>query len=402
MKTPFEIIAATALLVIVAAIWLIIARRRRQPAAPPATTPVAVDPGQQVPTPAAVPIQLPGTGLTYHVRRWEDHIIVLSGPALATSGIIAGLDILTNSIIKTNAPIVGDVMGVVWAVCLMLTLDFQILTLGVRVQKIAASPTDKTSKFWSILLCIVLGLALSYVSLQMGAIFAKMLSDSKLTLDSAQIALGINANALIYERSGMVMLLIFLSGFLRDLDAGQMLVLQPNSVVASPATSGIPQPAQQTDLAETLKTIAQMNADTLKAMQESNRETIQIAINQINTVSVTLVNETVSKVTEIIAAQVGVPQIAQQAEPADVLLVHPETVLNELVARVPVLASVDKEDALKVIMLHLEGMTRTRIQKELGWGSTKYSNVIKPIVDELASGNPPLTEPADDVTCIVQ
>lgn len=385
-----EIIAVAAFLVIVAAIWFVIARRRRRVADDPQQAPTPA------PTPAVAPVQLPKTGLTYHVRRWEDHIIVLSGPALATSGIIAGLDILTNSIIKTNAPIIGDIMGVIWAVCLMLTLDFQILTLGVRTQKIAAGPADKTSKGWGIVLCIVLGLALSYVSLQMGAIFAKMLSDNTLTLDSAQLALGINANALIYERSGMVMLLIFLSGFLRDLDAGQMLVLQPGSVVASPASPamsaqpGTPQPAQQqTDLADAIRTIAEMNAQTLKAIQESNTQTIQVLVQQFNTFSVV--------VEEIASARPGKVQLAQQVDAAEALPENPEIVLNALVERVPGLAGVDKEDALKVVSLHLEGMTRTRIQKELGWGSTKYSNVIKPIVDELAGGNPSLAEIAGSV-----
>ncbi len=46
-------------------------------------------------------------GLQEWVRDIEQHIIVLSGPLLATSGIISGLDIVTNNFIANNAPGVG-------------------------------------------------------------------------------------------------------------------------------------------------------------------------------------------------------------------------------------------------------------------------------------------------------
>ncbi len=47
------------------------------------------------------------------VRESEQHIIVLSGPLLAISGIIAGIDVVTNAWIVRNAPGVGAIMGLV-------------------------------------------------------------------------------------------------------------------------------------------------------------------------------------------------------------------------------------------------------------------------------------------------
>jgi len=56
----------------------------------------------------------------------EDAIITLSGPALAISGIIAGVDLLTGGHILQQSP----ALALAWAICLLLTLDFQVLALG--------------------------------------------------------------------------------------------------------------------------------------------------------------------------------------------------------------------------------------------------------------------------------
>src|SRR5579859_7674990 len=114
--------------------------------------------------------------LPQRVRKLEEAIITISGPALATSGIIAGIDILTNNIIAKYAPTVGAIAGVVWAVCLMLTLDFQVLTLGVRAHRIYASQgKPRGQKIFEIFLACAIAAALAYVSLQMGSIFSKMI-----------------------------------------------------------------------------------------------------------------------------------------------------------------------------------------------------------------------------------
>src|SRR5579859_2829774 len=163
------------------------------------------------------PVQQQKSSLPQKVRQLEEAIITISGPALATSGIIAGIDILTNNIIAKYAPTVGAIAGVVWAVCLMLTLDFQVLTLGVRAHRIYTTK-EGAQRIFEIVLCCAIAGALAYVSLQMGSIFSKMIGTT-LTIEQAELQLGINSIALIYERSAMVMLLIFMSGWLRDIEA---------------------------------------------------------------------------------------------------------------------------------------------------------------------------------------
>jgi hypothetical protein len=158
------------------------------------------------------------TSLKQHIRNLEDNIITISGPALAISGIIAGIDVLTANIIRANFPVVGDVLGVVWAVCLMLTLDFQVLTLGVKSSRVYRD----RSKGWAqkggeMVLAIAMASIISYVSVQMGTVFARTLGTT-MTIDQAEAMLGINPVALFYERSAMVMLLIFMSGWLRDVE----------------------------------------------------------------------------------------------------------------------------------------------------------------------------------------
>jgi hypothetical protein len=144
--------------------------------------------------------------LSKGVTRLENAIVTLSGPALATSGIIAGVDILTNNLIARYAPGAGAIAGLVWAICLMLTLDFQVLMLGVRAHRIYVSKQKGGwQKASELVLCVAIAAALGYVSMQMGSIFARMLG-TDLTIVQAQTELGINPIALIYERSALVLL----------------------------------------------------------------------------------------------------------------------------------------------------------------------------------------------------
>ncbi len=177
--------------------------------------------------------------LSKGVTRLENAIVTLSGPALATSGIIAGVDILTNNLIARYAPGAGAIAGLVWAICLMLTLDFQVLMLGVRARRIyASSKKSGWQKAGELMLCVAIAAALGYVSLQMGSIFAHMLGTS-LTITQAQADLGINPIALIYERSALVLLLIFLSGWLREHDAATVEASSP--APSAPAPTAVPE-----------------------------------------------------------------------------------------------------------------------------------------------------------------
>ena len=177
--------------------------------------------------------------LSKGVTRLENAIVTLSGPALATSGIIAGVDILTNNLIARYAPGAGAIAGLVWAICLMLTLDFQVLMLGVRAKRIyTSSAKGGWQKLGELALCVAIAAALGYMSMQMGSIFARMLG-TDLTIVQAQAELGINPIALIYERSALVLLLIFISGWLRH-DTETVEDSTPAPVAPAPTTVPVP------------------------------------------------------------------------------------------------------------------------------------------------------------------
>jgi len=145
------------------------------------------------------------------IHKLEDSIITLSGPALAISGIIAGVDLVTGGHAMQNIPW----LTVAWAICLLLTLDFQVLALGARAHKVYLSDKRTGRKIFEVVLIILVAAAISYVSIQMQSIIARV-NSANLTIDQAAGQLGINTIALIWERSALVLILIFLSGWFRE------------------------------------------------------------------------------------------------------------------------------------------------------------------------------------------
>ncbi len=96
----------------------------------------------------------------------------------------------------------------------MLTLDFTVLILGVHARR---SYRDSTgwAKAGEVALAVLVAAAISYVSIQMQSIVARSNAES-ITIDTAAAQLGISMIALTWERSTLVLFLIFMSGFLRD------------------------------------------------------------------------------------------------------------------------------------------------------------------------------------------
>jgi hypothetical protein len=159
------------------------------------------------------------------VTHLENAIITLSGPAIAISGIIAGIDLLTTGSMFKN---IGW-LSLTWAICLLLTLDFQVLMLGARAKQIYHSENkDSWRKVFEILAIVAIAASISYVSVQMQSIIARSQTTVNATdrgghqythtisIDQATRDMGINPIALIWERSSLVLILIFMSGWLRD------------------------------------------------------------------------------------------------------------------------------------------------------------------------------------------
>jgi hypothetical protein len=172
--------------------------------------------------------------LKHTVAALEDGIIVLSGPALAISGIIAGVDLVTGGNILKSI----SWLALVWAITLLLTLDFQVLALGVRAHQVYGSPSKgRGQKALEILLVVVIAAAISYVSIQMQSVIARVNSEPGVSIDQATAQLGINPIALIWERSTLVLVLIFMSGWLRESEARQA------EALAQPPPAPVPPPS---------------------------------------------------------------------------------------------------------------------------------------------------------------
>lgn len=150
--------------------------------------------------------------LNHVVSRLEDGILTLSGPALATSGIIAGVDLLTGGHMLQQTPW----LALTWAICLLLALDFTVLTLGARAHRAYMSHLPIRQKVVEIAITIVIAAGISLVSVQMQAIIARLSTVGTITMEQAAVQMGINSVALIWERSALVLVLIFLSGWFRS------------------------------------------------------------------------------------------------------------------------------------------------------------------------------------------
>jgi len=193
-------------------------------------------------------MQLPTFPLNFSLKgavtRLENAIVTLSGTALAISGIIAGIDLLTGGSMFRN---VGW-LSLTWAICLLLTLDFQVLVLGSHAKRIYNGDKHACKKFFEILAIIAIAAAISYVSIQMQSIIARSQAivtstDSRghqtthtTSIDQATKDMGINPIALIWERSSLVLVLIFMSGCLREEQAEQK--EQPQAQASDPAQAG--------------------------------------------------------------------------------------------------------------------------------------------------------------------
>ena len=185
----------------------------------------------------------------------EDAVITLSGPALAVSGIIAGVDLLTGGTMLKD---VGW-LSMAWAICLLLTLDFQVLALGARAHRIYLSGKGLWRKAGEIALAFLMAAGISSVSIQMQSIIAIMNSETRASIASAAAQLGINLIGLTWERSALVLVLvlIFLSGWFREseqkhkastverVNAANAANVHPNTDTTSEAITQLVQQVQQ-------------------------------------------------------------------------------------------------------------------------------------------------------------
>ncbi len=305
--------------------------------------------------------QLPS--LQRAVRGLEDNIIVMSGPALAISGIIAGIDLVTGGTILKNSPN----LGMFWAICLLLTLDFQVLSLGVRFKRIYRRPYPGARglmrKGLELLLCVAVAGGISYVSIQMQSVVARANVDAHTSVQQAEAALNINGEALIWERSTLVLVLIFMSGLSRDSenreDDQQALAPAPqiqlvttddlskalqamneanaqrldalqNALLTLPQRLPAPVPAPQPFSLDTLETLLQrldaLNAQRIETAYERITERVTISLQEVT-----------AQIPAIVATRmIEAPQSEQKALPSPADRTLESTVENALVNLQPI------------------------------------------------------------------
>jgi hypothetical protein len=305
-------------------------------------------------------VKLPSFSLSQAVVKLEDSIITLSGPALAISGILAGVDVVTNNAI---ASMFGEV-GIIWAICLLLSLDFQVLALGCKAHRLYhASGKHGFQKWAELALIFMIALALAYVSLQMHSIFARV-TGAGVSIEVAQQQLGINPIALIYERSALVMVLIFMSGWLR----GSHQTSQPETRVPAPVSDQ----KQDNSLSDETVQLILSKLAKLDALEQA------IATHQ---VTVTSVEEPLTQLPAPAETPMETSETREQASETNVAERETEQPVQPLRALLPSVSGIAADDVAKVIGAHLQGITRRDICAHLKWGSSKYSSIVKPVLD---------------------
>src|SRR5258708_2909216 len=199
------------------------------------------------------------------VNTLENAIITLSGPAIAISGIIAGIDLLTGGSMFKD---VGW-LSLTWAICLLLTLDFQVLVLGARARGVYRSGKSGSRKFWEIAMVLLIAAAISSVSVQMQSIIARTQATTiytdksgehsrNLTIEQATEQMGINPIALIWERSALVLILIFMSGWFRDED-------RQESTASNQSQTPVPSPLDYSQIAQQIAPLLAPELSQLRA-----------------------------------------------------------------------------------------------------------------------------------------
>src|SRR5258706_464614 len=219
-------------------------------------------------------MEFPSIDLKAAVNGLEDAIITLSGPALAISGILAGVDLVTGGHVMQTVPLIS----LAWAICLLISLDFQVLNLAARAHRVYLSKKSPWRKGFEIGLAVGIASAISYVSVQMQSIIAQV-NSAGVSITTAALQLGISPVWLIWERSALVLVLIFLSGWLREDEGSNE---QQNEQQSSTVQSLPPPQVQpvQPDLNGLFERLEAMYAQRIEALVERTVERVTISIEQ--------------------------------------------------------------------------------------------------------------------------
>lgn len=263
-------------------------------------------------------------------NKLEDSIITISGPALAISGILAGVDLLMGGAVMTHI----GLFSWAWAIALMISLDFQVLSLGARAHKVYLSDKRTRRKVGEIALALLISVGISYVSVQMQSIIARANSVPGLSITDATTQLGINPVWLTWERSALVLLLIFLSGWFRE------------EVVPAGNNTAI-------------------SEDTMRA--------ILTRLEKLDHLERVLQEQTVTVVPES-GTNLFLPGTQAGTGPETETLDQPPALF-------PAVPGVSPDEVQRVIGAYQDGIPKREICTHLRWGKNKYTTKVKPVLD---------------------
>lgn len=250
---------------------------------------------------------LPMPSLHSTVNKLENSIITISGPAIAISGIIAGVDLLTGGSMFRDI----QWLSLTWAICLLITLDFNVLMLGARARRVYHGNKVIGHKVAEIILITAIAGAISSVSVQMQSIIARTqattaYSDAtgqhvrNLTIDEATRDMGIDPVALIWERSALVLVLIFMSGWFRDEEPSRN-----NAQLAQP----VPASLTREDVEQLLSAMQAAHAQSIASLAQqlsATQQSVRVTVDQATRISVEALRKDLAQTlpdTEDLAAQ---------------------------------------------------------------------------------------------------
>jgi hypothetical protein len=279
------------------------------------------------PTPQKVQPIAPAQEASFYEKAIEwthraDKIInLVLGYLLAIASVLGFMDVLSNGQVLNQVPF----MFYVWLGIMGLGVDFQILLVIGRIPDLFSMSVAGWQKWLIFLFNVAFLVFLAVMSVVISAVFTQhrdmpvtqivdashhLVSSRASTISDAMNTLGINGILFVYGRAALATLLLVLMAVDRTMERWRMQITATTQHVAmatyQQVTNMPVQPAavpglQVSDIDKLLQGIVAMNQQNIQAMQAMQQATIQ----QVSQVTVSLVEETVNRLSASISLPSG-------------------------------------------------------------------------------------------------
>lgn len=250
-------------------------------------------------------------------HRADKVVNLVLGYLLAIASVLGFMDVLSNGEVLSVVPN----LFYVWLAIMGLGVDFQILLVIGRVPDLA-----RMMNGWYKLLFLGFNFAflafLAYMSVIIGAVFTQHRDVTNSTIMAAMTSLHIDATSFVYERAALATLLLVLMAVDRTMERWRMQVQRASQSSPENATQASLAPlqgSQQSELADALKQIAELQAQTLASMQAMTQQQPQVTIEQVTRVTAEVVKQSLEALPFNQPLQIAAPptihENATQASP---------------------------------------------------------------------------------------